>query len=69
MHANKLGKDKCQTQIVYNQNNHNVSFFVKLGGLGRYIVRHYKAIGYNITNLIFGQVPQSSEESSVLCAV
>ena len=66
--ANKLGKDKCPTQIVYNQNNHNV-FFVKLGGLGRYIVRHYKAISYKIKYFIFGQVPQSSEESSVLCAV
>ena len=66
--ANKLGKDKCPTQIVYEQNNHNV-FFVKLGGLGRYIVRHYKAISYKIKYFIFGQVPQSSEESSVLCAV
>ena len=44
-------------------------FFVKLGGLGRYIVRHCKAIGYKIKYFIFGQVPQSSEESSVLCAV
>ena len=28
--ANKLGKDKCPTQIVYNQNNHNVFFLLNL---------------------------------------